>query len=287
MKKKNTYGLIALILAAVLVGVYLKIIPMGGLQGTPDQPVTLQENKAAVTAICYDETSDATNGKVAADITVLKTGQQDGKTTNEGDGVVTYDLNAGYQAGDSVTVRCINNSDDGYYRNEVQKTLVIGENTIAVPVKHVGDISVTASASTLAVAANEMKSIDLDISADTQREYYNRPIVACKGEAGSLDGEVKSITISGFTSVGCDVDTLSGYTWCNQLDTPEYLSTSAIVDDAKFWVEATSSNPAGNLNCSIVDGVPYGGAGVAAINRANSYDSDEPKAIMTLSIAIT
>lgn len=278
MKKKDMYMLLAIGVVGLLVA-QMGLIPgvsppFAPSAGTPETPITVSENKASLTASCYDEDLGLDNGRVAVSMLEVQKNGNVIYSQADTDGTVLLDVDQGFVAGDSVVVRCRNNSDDGYYENRVTSTLAKGVNSVNVPMKKVGDIVVgMPSTVTVAMSANNLKSFDVDYSTDTDKEHFYQPIVACKGEGTTLDGEIEDVYTSAGTKVSCDNKVLSSYRWCTQLDAVD-VSVKAPLDDIKLWIDSTSTDPAGNLNCTVVDGTPYAGAGIANINDADSYDSD-------------
>lgn len=282
MKKKDQWMLIA-VLAVLAVG-YMVYNPgaLGTTQaGTADQPVTVSDNTATLSLACYDAELGIDNGKVGAQIEVQKGGVPVYPLTNDGDGVVTLDANQGFKEGDAITVRCLNNSDTGYYENRVQKTLTKGVNSVAVPVKKVGTVIPSVTSGTVAITAAGSGSMEYDLDITTQRQFFHNPVIGVRDQATNVNaaissGNITSMTCTGGHTVPCDTDTAGGYVFCCQLDLAgEYLSTSTSVSDAKIFLYAgTAADPIGNLTATIFDSIPFGTVdGGLSINHANAYDT--------------
>lgn len=282
MKKKNQAYLVALVaigLVAMQAGwlATLGLKPFGTTTGTPDTPIVTTENKATVALACYDVDNGQENGKVGAQMEVSKNGQVVLPLTNYATGSTTLDANQGYLAGDKIVVRCINNTDTGYYENRVEKTLEAGVNSVAVPVKKVGTVVPSLTSATVAITSAGSGSIEYDLDISTQRQYFYKPIIAVKdrsSETAISSGNITSISCSGGHVVPCDTDTITGYSFCCQID-KEFISTTDSVADGKVFLYAgAAADPIGNLTMTIFDGVPFATQdGQASINRANAYDS--------------
>jgi hypothetical protein len=257
----------------------LGFIQMPGIQqtaGTEEKPLVSQDNSAGVDVTVYDIESDPINGKVPATIIV------GGKVNaDDADGVVSYDLDQGFKAGQTITISAYNNSDTGYYRNDVQVTLKAGTNTVNVPVKKVGTIvpklgSSKATSASITVGNNGLESEDIILIASQKEQYFSQPVVACKDTASEGTpiglGNVTDIYMSGFDSVDCDKDVLSGYQFCMQSQ-KDYITTDDYYSGLISVDAGNDKDPVGNVTCVIQDGVPYEDAGTLNINDADAYDS--------------
>lgn len=273
-KMKQKYQWPLLILAILVVAVatgYIKVPALGATTGAPEGAAS------TLMVTCYDTDNGVANGKVPAEYDIQVGGNSiAGGTTATG--TVTLDKNQALLPGQAVTVMCRNNTDDGYYRNDVSATLVAGPNSVAVPMKKVGDVKVTATSSTVAVGANDYASYEYDMSTDTIREYFYKPIITL-ADCNSTDqvfatGEITDVVFSGGNKIACDTDAgMTGQSFCGQLD-QEWVSSKDVISKAKIWFQSGSTNAAGCMALHVYDGVPFAGAGVASVNRANAYDTD-------------
>ena len=279
MKQKYWSAVIGALAVVVLLGMTGNLpSSLGGAkaaQGTAAAPVVQEGTQAAIDVVCYDVTSNPIDGKVGATITV------GGKTTVQTGGVVSYDLNAGFKSGDKLTVTCMNNSGSGYYRSDVPVELKAGTNTVNVPVKKVGTIVPQLGASksaslALTVGLNGYVSDAISLVTSAQKQFFYKPVIGCKDATGNstiTNGDVTDIQISGFTSVGCDSNVLSGNNFCAQSQ-KEWVSTDDFINNQLIWVKAgTGRDPAGTITCTIQDGVPMANAGVLSINDADAYST--------------
>lgn len=305
MGKQNTMNTLWMLaaVAVILVGgssIYDRWInPVPSLAGVStgggqDINIFTDDKTRALDVVCYDVTGTADMNGVSSVVKVARNGQviKDSTTTT---GAVTYDVNQGFRIGDQLSVRCLNNTDIGYYEN--RKDLILSETTgvINIPVHAVGTPQVTVyntagqiPTQQVALAANGVANIKADIDTSSELAYYYRPILAFKDNStngGSIVSELTKITISGGVGdggvVSCDSYALSGYVRCVQVAT-DFVSAGSL-KTIPIQLTCGSSDCAGVLDWKIVDGVPYESNGVANINLADSYDSGS----VTGSITVT
>jgi hypothetical protein len=283
MKQKN-WMMLGLVVAVVLLANaygYVKIPSVGAGTAPGTAPGSGGGGGVATVSVaCYDVDQGLDNGKVGAQVEVDKGGVPVYPLTNAATGVVTLDANQGYHAGDTVVVRCLNNSATGYYENRVTTTLQSGVNAVAVPLHKVGTGQVAVTSLTAAIGSGGSNWIEYDLSMTAQRQYLYKPILAIKDSATNTNtaissGNITSISCSGGHTVSCDTDAISGYNFCCQLDAPEFVSTNAIVSKGKINLYAgNAKDPIGNLTMKIYNSVPYPTFdGQASINRAIAYQS--------------
>jgi hypothetical protein len=293
-KKDQAYMLLlgVLLIGAVLFATGNLSLGAGPQPGTPEgHPLITTEDKATVAISCYDIDNGVENGKVPCSCAILdEAGNEVYPLTFLTGGSTQLADTYGFHVGDKVTGRCLNNTDTGYYENRVPVTLTAGVNSIQVPMHKVGTVTPTVTTSAITIGAAGSSSIEYDLACDTQRQYFDRPIIQCKDLAGEGTpiglGNITSMSCSGGNSVTCDVDAITGAGFCCQLD-KEFVSTTDIVSKQKvFFFAGAAADPVGNITCVIFDGVPYDSTpGKASINRANAYDTTNTALSSRITIA--
>lgn len=282
---KTAFGVLAVLLVGYGVYSYTTTPSAGVSEGV--QTLKLQETKSSLTVTAYDIEGTVEDDKVGGDFTVLDQNGKNLKTsTGEADGVLEVSADTGLLVeGDRVTVTFKNNSDDGSYLAQATIDLKAGGNPVDLPVHKVGDISWSFSATTLAVAANQRKNVEVDLDTDNSEEYFYKPVLAFADGSSSTQvyatGEITDMDVSGATEVACDTEVLSGYFHCLQIN-QEWVSSHNIIDDAKIYFESGSTDAAGTVTLRIVDGVPGAPAGTVNINDADAYDTDTTTQTITI-----
>lgn len=273
--------------ALIYAGTTFGLIPSNwlpaGAGGGDSIIVNTESNQAGISVSCWDISETATTGGYQADVQIFN-GESKVADDDTSGGQKTYDVNQGFVSGQTLTVKCYNNSDSGAYEESKTVTLSKGMNSVSLPMMIVGNPSVSfynnAGSATLDLVANERDTLKFDTTTSSTKTYYFNPVFGYKTSTGSIMDEITEITMSNGVTVSCDPYALSGYSKCIQIQ--GVVSGLNPISGGLAGFTCGASDCAGDISYKVVDGVPASAVGTASVDQSDAYDTTGTTGTITI-----